>query len=278
MDRVGGRLMPKRRSMILGLGALAMGSGAAFTSAAFENSVDAGADMRVIVDERLIVRAGDLFDDLSAGEFNDSGDQFTAVVSEDGEDTPTDILFGETTIDDGDTYESVLAEDEDERIPTPAAVVNDGENGNFAFAIAVDLNDDVSFNDLIEIENQFEDSVEAGITFADFGDDASDVSGSPGGEETVATKVYRFKDSDENHISTDSDGWDGENDQEPNTRTTIGSTDTEQITLENDTGGGSVGDDEIRDAISTTPTFGRTLSDINLVDTIEVGIGGSNES
>ena len=68
MDRVGGRLMPKRRSMILGLGALAMGSGTAFTSAAFENSVDAGADMRVIVDERLIVRAGGLFDDLSAGE------------------------------------------------------------------------------------------------------------------------------------------------------------------------------------------------------------------
>ena len=104
MDRVGGRLMPKRRSMILGLGALAMGSGAAFTSAAFENSVDAGADMRVIVDERLIVRAGGLFDDLSAGEFDDSGDPFTAVVSEGGSKTPTSVLFEESdSLSNGDT-------------------------------------------------------------------------------------------------------------------------------------------------------------------------------
>ena len=261
--------------MILGLGALAMGSGAAFTSAAFENSVDAGADMRVIVDERLIVRAGGLFDDLSAGEFDDSGDPFTAVVSEGGSKTPTSVLFEESdSLSNGDTYKSVLADDEDERIPTPAAVVNDGENGDFAFAIAVDLEDNVSFNELIEIENQFEDSVEAGITFANFGGDASDVNG---GEETVATEVYRFEDSEENQISTDTEGWDSEDDQEPANRTTISATETEQLTLQNDTGGGSVSSGDLRSAIAGdgTPAFGRTLNDIDLVNTIEVGIGES---
>lgn len=276
MDRVGGRLMPKRRSMILGLGALAMGSGAAFTSAAFENSVDAGADMRVIVDERLIVRAGDLFDSLSAGEFNDNDDPFTAVVSEEGSETPTSVLFEEsdTLPNEEDTYKSVLADEDEDRIPTPAAVVNDGENGDFAFAIAVDLNENVSFDGLIEIENQFEDSVEAGITFAEFGADASDVSG---GKEIVATEVYRFKDSEGEQISTDSDGWDNDDDQEPADRVTIGATETEQLTLQNDTGGGSVSSADLRSAIAGdgTPAFGRALNDIDLVNTIEVGIGES---
>ena len=209
--------MPKRRTTILGLGALAMGSGAAFTSAAFQNSVDAGADMRVIVEEQLVVRAGNLFDGLSAGGFDDTGSIFTAVISADETETPTSVLFGDSdTLSDGsDTYESVLADEEDNRIPTPAAVVNDGENGEFAFAIAVDINDNVSFGDLIEIENQFEQSVDAGITFAAFGADASEVTGTPGGEETVATEVYQFEDSDGIQISTDSTGWTDVSDQEP---------------------------------------------------------------
>jgi hypothetical protein len=52
-----------RRSTVLGLGMLATGSGAALTSVAFNNSVNASSDMRVVVDKRLEVRAGQAFND-----------------------------------------------------------------------------------------------------------------------------------------------------------------------------------------------------------------------
>ena len=267
--------MPKRRTTILGLGALAMGSGAAFTSATFQNSVDADADMRVIVDERLTVRAGELFDGLNPGDV-DAGETFTAIVDSEDTETPSDILFDDdTTIDDNGTeYETVLTEDDDKRIPTPAAVANDGENGDFAFAIAVDINDDVSFDELIEIDNELERSVEAGITFETFGEDASEVDG---GKETVATEIYQFEDSSEDQISPDSDGWEAENDQEPANRTDINIGEDEQITLKNDTGGGSVDVGDLRSAIEPEPAFGRNITGLDLVDTIEVGIGDSEE-
>lgn len=51
----------KRRTTLAGLGALAFGSGAAFMSAAFENSVSSDADMLVIADDGLVVEAGDAF-------------------------------------------------------------------------------------------------------------------------------------------------------------------------------------------------------------------------
>ena len=275
MGDVGSRRMPKRRTTILGLGALAMGSGAAFTSATFQNSVDADADMRVIVDERLTVRAGELFDGLNPGDV-DAGETFTAIVDSGDTETPSDILFDDdTTIDDNGTeYETVLTEDDDKRIPTPAAVANDGENGDFAFAIAVDINDDVSFDELIEIDNELERSVEAGITFETFGEDASEVDG---GKETVATEIYQFEDSSEDQISPDSDGWEAENDQEPANRTDINIGEDEQITLKNDTGGGSVDVGDLRSAIEPEPAFGRNITGLDLVDTIEVGIGDSEE-
>ena len=52
-----------RRSLILGMGALATGSGAIFSAAAFDSSVTPDADLRVISDERLIVEAGSAFAD-----------------------------------------------------------------------------------------------------------------------------------------------------------------------------------------------------------------------
>ena len=45
--------MVKRRSMVVGLGALATGSGAVFSSAAFASSVSPSADMRVVVGQNF---------------------------------------------------------------------------------------------------------------------------------------------------------------------------------------------------------------------------------
>lgn len=53
----------KRRSALIGLGSLAFGSGAVFSSATFTNSVGPSSDMRVVVAEDLEVRAGQAFND-----------------------------------------------------------------------------------------------------------------------------------------------------------------------------------------------------------------------
>ncbi|MFD1570521.1 hypothetical protein [Halorubrum laminariae] len=268
--------------MVIGLGALATGSGAAFTSAGFQDSVDSGADMRVVADQQLTVRKGDIFEGLDAGEVNEptergSDDIFTAVVSEDDGPTPTEILFGDTEIN---GYTNVSTDTESNRIPTPAAVANDGEDGNFAFAIAVEINDDVEFGDLIEVENQnIQDGANIGITFQEFGDDASEVTGETGGEEAVATQIYQFKDEDDTQISPDSESWSSSNEQDPATRVEIGVGETEQISLLNDTGGGDTGISarNIRSAISgdNEPAFGTNINDIDLVDTIEIGEGSN---
>ena len=271
--------MVKRRTTVLGLGALAMGSGAAFTSAAFQNSVDADADMRVVVDQQLIARAGEKFDGLSVGDATTENGTFIAKVSaEPNTPTPTDILFEDETIN---GYTSVTDDSSSDRIPTPAAVVNDGENGDFAFAIATDINDDVTYDDLIEVENQSEETADVGITFAGFGADASDVGG--GGEEAVATEIYRFEADDDGttQISTDDSGWISSADQEPADRLDVSTGDTEQIDLINNTGGGSgVSPGDIRQAFvpDGTPTFSETFGDADLVDTIEIGVGEDSES
>ena len=64
--------------MILGLGALAMGSGAAFTSAALQNAMAADADFRVVVEDDLVVEPGSAFRDGSnSWDDYDPGDDYT---------------------------------------------------------------------------------------------------------------------------------------------------------------------------------------------------------
>lgn len=50
-----------RRSVVVGLGLLATGSGAAFTSAAFNDSTNSNGDIRVVAGDGLVVEAGNAF-------------------------------------------------------------------------------------------------------------------------------------------------------------------------------------------------------------------------
>ena len=270
-----------RRKTILGMGLLAGGSGATLSSAALTSSADSGADMRVVADQSLTVRAGDLFSSLSEVDENTSpsGDiNYVAYIGDstnEDYDTPGNVLFSSNDADGSLTSDSVI--DEDDTLETPAVIANGGDDGNFAFAVAVRLNDVVDFSELIEVENNTNSEENVGITFSTFGSDASGVGGNPGGEEAVATQVYRFYEgsSTETRISTDSTGWTSTTDQTPANFMTVGSGDTEQITLSNDTGEGSTGisSGNIRSAVTgATPGFGQNLTDIDLVDTIEIGL------
>jgi len=271
-----------RRKTILGMGLLAGGSGAAFSSASLTNSIDSGADMRVVADQSLTVRAGSLFDDISGtGEVSSPGEHINyAAYIGDSEnpdyDNPGDVLFSSNDADGELTSDSVI--DEDDTLETPAVIANGGEDGDFAFALAVRLNDEVEFSELIEVENNTNSAEDVGITFAKFGSDASDVSGDPDGEEAVATQIYRFYEgsSTDTQISTDSEGWTSSSDQTPANFMSVGSGDTKQITLSNDTGDGStdISSGNIRSAATGTG-FGQNLTDVDLVNTIEVGLDGT---
>ena len=147
MDRVGGRPMPKRRTTILGLGALAMGSGAAFTSAAFADSATADADLRAVVETNLRVGPGD-----------DAGNEDN--ITTDGD--KSDFFEG------GELNDDVFDEEQD----PPLAYV-DGENDELEIKTAVPVGEQVTFSGLLEINNDNIDPVTIGIAYDRDSDDGN---------------------------------------------------------------------------------------------------------
>ncbi|WP_154018065.1 hypothetical protein [Halorubrum sp. AJ67] len=140
--------MPKRRSMLFGLGALAMGSGAAFSSAAFQNSVSSDADLRVVVEQNLTIGPGSAFDNIGEG----------------GKFTDNPNLFNGQDLDERDSG----AFDED-TVP-PLAYV-DGENEDLDVRMAVPLNDTTTFENILEIDGPVDETVNVGIAYDRFPDD-----------------------------------------------------------------------------------------------------------
>ena len=129
--------MVKRRTTILGLGALAMGSGAAFTSATFQNSVNPGADFRVIAAAQTVVRRGPAF--------------------EEGEDSKLD----EWAQNDFLNFDELGPSD------LPAAGANEDENGDLDVSMARgNSSNEFVFENFLEIDNAGTTTVDIGLTYA----------------------------------------------------------------------------------------------------------------
>lgn len=128
--------MAKRRNVLVGLGALAMGSGALITQAAFESDTELSeADFRVIAAANLVVRRGD----------DSAWEGSSLAFSELG---PEDV---------------------------PAAAVDSGFNEDLTVNVARrNAANEQVFSHLLEVENQDGTSHEVAIGFTGFGEDVDD--------------------------------------------------------------------------------------------------------
>lgn len=135
-----------RRKTIIGMGLLATGSGAAFSSAAFQNSVNPGADFRIVAAAQTIVRRGPAFEDGEDSELDDwAQDEF--------------LNFDE--LNPGDL---------------PAAGANENQNDGLDVSLARQNSaSEIRFSNFLEIDNTGTTEVSIGTTYAI--DDGGEVSG-----------------------------------------------------------------------------------------------------
>jgi hypothetical protein len=183
-----------RRSTVFGLGMLATGSGAIFTSAAFNNTTSASSDMRVVADKRLEVRAGQAF--------NDDG----TINTNNGDITPSNYVEYASNTDffdpSSDPEPQGLVDIDSNDLPVATVNRRDQNvNGDVKIQVAVDVDtNSVRFTDILEIENNSTNSVKVGISYdrqggtgpgaGQYGDDVN-VGGTNLNEFTVQF-VYQF--------------------------------------------------------------------------------------
>ncbi|MUW14246.1 hypothetical protein GJ633_05925 [Halorubrum sp. CBA1125] len=215
--------MVKRRSMVIGLGALASGSGAVFSSATFQNSAESDADFRIVSQPGLTLRRGDAFSSGYSWAYG-PGVKTASFINPVSAENPG--------IDFSDLKPSDL----------PVAWANEQEDGSLVVQLARQNNSsDVDFNQLIEVENTGQTDENVGISYAGGYAPVNDGStpnwfvdgyatNNPTDEITKADvqQIFTFQtNSDDTQISPDS----GTNSDEPNTHYTLGSGNTVQVDL-----------------------------------------------
>ncbi|VTT87311.1 hypothetical protein DM2_645 [Halorubrum sp. DM2] len=172
--------------MLIGMGALAMGSGAAFTGAAFNSSTTPSADLRVVVEEALNFRP------------NPAATSADNVVSTD------DFEGGFFDGEDIDDSEDGAFGGED--VEPPLAATNGEANGDLELFAVAGLGASDTFEELFILENDSTDSVAVGIAYdrgnSDFDTSAAgtgqyggdiDVNGEGGLTPTIPRNSYRFR-------------------------------------------------------------------------------------
>jgi hypothetical protein len=169
---------------VIGLGLLATGSGATFTSAAFENAVASDSDLRVVVQQQGLEFQGN-----SA----ESGDPKAVDNPDFFEDGPSGGLneTADGAFDDG----------------AEALAFAEGSNENLRVKTAVPIGENPTFSELFRVTNNSEEDVTIGIAYdrnnSDF-DVSSDNSGQYGADVNVpgsanqlnvddAQLIYKFQ-------------------------------------------------------------------------------------
>lgn len=154
--------MVKRRSMVIGLGALATGSGAVFSSAAFANSAASSADLRVVVEESLNFRPNP-----DAAEDNDN------------------VLGPDDLGDDGGFFDGNDLDDSEEGAfadnDPPLAATNGEANEDLELSAVAGLGDVATFEELFILENNSTETVNVGIAY-DRGDSDFDTDSAAAGQ------------------------------------------------------------------------------------------------
>ena len=261
-------MRPTRRKTLVGLGALATGSGAIFSSAAFSNSVSPTSDLRVVVEENLEVRKGPGFDVTSS------------------------VYTNESAFFDGDDIDDSASGAFNSSSPA-LAYVNDDVNDNLVIKAAQNVGvPSFTFSEIIEIGNTTADPVDVGIAYdrgassSQYGDDVEN--GNLGYD--VAQRVYQFQanslDSGNavnyaagsgNLISPDPNGAGvtagtnnsvSEDNDKPAAAVTIPSGDILSIDLVVDTASDSTA---IEDEAGLSGDFGSDRGTVDILDAITVG-------
>lgn len=277
-------MRPTRRKTVLGMGALATGSGAVFSSAAFQSSVNPAADMRVVVDGDLIVEAGNAFrDDSGAYQSDISDGEFYGIEQNEFFDT------ADPTQGTGDALGSEFNTDD-----LPIASVNEKQNENLSIKTAVKNNTAHTFADLLQVRNEGTEPVDVGVKFEEFGvDTRGSVSGKGGTvDEANVVKAYEFNaasnSDDKNPISynqqVEKEGVSSTDDQSVNSVVTVNSGETEQISLKIDLSINITGEmsEQIEDAATIGDAFtggeAGTEDTVQLIDKIRIGADSKGET
>jgi len=234
--------MAKRRRVLLGMGTLAFGSGAASVDAAFSSSVDQSADMRFATVGDLIVEPGIAFRDGP-----NADDPYVSSLDGGG---PSGRFYGEDNDEFfADTDPSQGGEDDlGIDIGTddlPAISVSDGTNKDLGMKVAVpnEINE-WTFSEVLQVRNNGNESKEVGVKFETFGVDTTGDQDGRGGDvdELEVVEAISFHDSSISNnsisrISTDPDHF-GDNsigdveDQRVDNPMTIDSGGVAQVDLE----------------------------------------------
>ena len=173
------------------MGLLAAGTGATFSSAAFQNSTTPSADLRVVVEESLNFR-GNPDAGVDFADFDPAEDDIVNV--EDGDD-----FFDGNDIADGD---GEVFED----IDTPLAATNLGANDGLEIFAVAGIGDEATFEELFVLENDSTEPVAVGVAYdrgnEDFATDAAPEVGQYGDDvvfegtnrllPTIPRSAYRF--------------------------------------------------------------------------------------
>lgn len=182
-----------RRKTVLGLGLLATGSGAAFTNAAFNDSVSPSSDLRVVVEDsaQLVVEPGIIFRDGDSAKdpFDPSSTSYrTNVYDNDGFSGNGTELFGGNG---NSGLEDISFGD------VVAASANDAQNDKLELEVAVPLNDDRQLGNpsvgWLQIRNESSDPQDIGIRFERFGADTNGSQDGRGGDVSEEDVVDIFK-------------------------------------------------------------------------------------
>jgi hypothetical protein len=148
--------------MVIGLGALATGSGAMFSSAAFANSAASSADLRVVVEESLNFRPNP-----DAAENNDN------------------VLGPDDLGDDGGFFDGNDLDDSEEGAfadnDPPLAATNGEANEDLELSAVAGLGDVATFEELFILENNSTETVNVGIAY-DRGDSNFDTDSAAAGQ------------------------------------------------------------------------------------------------
>lgn len=290
--------MTKRRNVILGMGALAFGSGALSANAAFQNSVTPDGDMRVIVDEELVVEAG--------AAFRDGSGNYQSTVNNpkfNGTDNKDFFNVDNSSLSQGQD-DGGLGGDLD-KSQLPAAHVNDQTNDDLIIKTAVPLGNSPNqwtFPDLLQVRNESTSKVHVGIKYDLFGVDTTNgdggTQGSYGGNvsegyvpqdpTTDDVGVYSFvagSSADDTAVSNkqistvdgQTQSWSNVSEQDIHKDMKIDAGNTRQVSLQIDLGQSSIRT-EIENASQTPNAWGTGQDSVQLVQRLAVGTQADNDS
>jgi len=255
-----------RRNFVVGLGTVATISGvASVTAASFADSVTAGSDFRVIVDENLTLELGE-------------GVPEEEDLEDEDEWTDDEINFDEVEFDEDDNGQLIYIEDhtgepENEDIEIQLAIANDPDiEGQDGYDELLAVRNDGITDQEVGIEYVYGDDVDTEGLDEEYAaeDDPSEGVVDPG---DVAT-LFEFE-VDDDPISPDPEG-----DVDEARFITVEGGDTEQIDLNIDLDGSGVADTladeaDVEDEIFSSD--GGAGDDFQLLDAIRVGVQEEDE-